>query len=194
MGQLPHVIYKKDKNQTEYVLQVRNIQYKVRVDKSHVFVIMLGEYKMKDFFISYTSVDEKKATWIAEVLENEGYTTIIQAWDFEPGSNFVVEMQNALITSNRVIAVLSEAYCASVFTNPEWASAFANDPMGQERKLIPIRVEKFTPQGLLKTIVYIDLAELLDAARPDLENKAKEKLLTNITGEKIRKSDMFLSN
>lgn len=146
---------------------------------------------MKDFFISYTRVDENKATWIAETLEKEGYTTIIQAWDFLPGSNFVLEMQKGLSICDRVIAVLSESYCASLFANPEWAIAFANDPMGQKRKLIPVRVEKFNPQGLLKTVVYIDLAELLEKDSPHLENEAKEKLLNGIIEKRIRKSNMF---
>src|SRR3989442_2898381 len=50
----------------------------------------------KDFFISYTSVDASWAEWIAAELEHAGYTTIIQAWDFRPGSNFLSEMDNAI--------------------------------------------------------------------------------------------------
>jgi len=45
--------------------------------------------RKKDFFISYTSTDEKQAIWIAETLEKEGYSTIIQAWDFRAGGNFI---------------------------------------------------------------------------------------------------------
>ncbi len=49
----------------------------------------------KDFFISYTKADETWAEWIATELEQAGYSTVIQAWDFRPGSNFVLEMQRA---------------------------------------------------------------------------------------------------
>ncbi|NEI53222.1 TIR domain-containing protein [Rhizobium leguminosarum] len=62
---------------------------------------------MKDFFISYTHADVKWAEWIAFVLEEESFSTIIQAWDFRPGSNFVLEMQNAAATAARTIIVLS---------------------------------------------------------------------------------------
>ena len=48
---------------------------------------------MKDFFISYTKTDKAWAEWIAWTLEAAGYSTVIQAWDFRPGSNFVLEMQ-----------------------------------------------------------------------------------------------------
>lgn len=56
---------------------------------------------MKDFFISYTSSDEKYAKWIAELLERNGYTTIIQAWDFRPGDNFVSKINEALTSCKR---------------------------------------------------------------------------------------------
>jgi hypothetical protein len=52
---------------------------------------------VKDFFISYNSADLAWAEWIAWQLEAAGFTTIVQAWDFRPGSNFVVEMQKAAI-------------------------------------------------------------------------------------------------
>ena len=51
----------------------------------------------------------------------------------------------------------------SIITQPEWAAAFARDPQGQERVLIPIRVKKCKPEGLLKTIIYVDLVNLSQA-------------------------------
>src|SRR5664280_2722718 len=61
----------------------------------------------RDFFISYTSVDRAWAVWIAVELEKAGYTTVIQAFDFRPGSDFVHEMQTAVQNTRRTIAVLS---------------------------------------------------------------------------------------
>ena len=46
---------------------------------------------MKDFFISYNSADRQWAEWIAWQLEEAGYTTVLQAWDFRPGPNEGVE-------------------------------------------------------------------------------------------------------
>lgn len=48
---------------------------------------------MKDFFISYTSADRSWADWIAWTLQEAGYTTVHQAWDFRPGANFVSEIE-----------------------------------------------------------------------------------------------------
>jgi hypothetical protein len=42
-----------------------------------------------DFFVSYTSADRAWAEWIAWQLDAEGYTVVVQAWDFRPGRDFV---------------------------------------------------------------------------------------------------------
>lgn len=126
-----------------------------------------------DFFISYNSHDEKWAVWIAWILEKEGFECKLQAWDFRPGANFVLEMQKASISSQRTIAVLSPAYLDSQFAAPEWAVEFARDPQGKKRRLVPVRVEECNPEGLLGPIVYIDLVGLEGEA-------AKAKLLAGI--------------
>lgn len=112
---------------------------------------------MKDFFISYTQADRAWAEWIAWQLEAAGYSTVIQAWDFRPGANFVLEMQNAAATADRTIAVLSQKYLESSFTASEWAAAFAQDPQGRKQKLIPVRVAPCDLTGILAPIVYLDL-------------------------------------
>lgn len=61
----------------------------------------------KDFFISYNKADRESAVWIAQQLEGAGYSTIIQAADMPPGSNFVLEMHQAATAAARTIAVLS---------------------------------------------------------------------------------------
>jgi len=111
----------------------------------------------KDFFISYNKADRRWAEWIAWELEEAGYSTILQAWDFRPGSNFVMEMDEATREAHQTIAVLSPEYLNAVYTKPEWANAFAQDPTGKGRKLIPVRVRKGDLKGLLAQIVFIDL-------------------------------------
>jgi TIR domain len=62
--------------------------------------------------------------------------------------------------SQKTIAVLSESYLKSSFTQPEWAAAFASDPESLERKLLPVRVKECKPEGMLRSIVYVDLVGL----------------------------------
>jgi len=114
-----------------------------------------------DYFISYTAADVQWAEWVAWVLEEKNKcTTILQAWDFVPGNNFVLEMQKAASYASRTIAVLSPDYLRSAYAKPEWAAAFAQDPEGMKRKLVPVMVRDCMPDGLLNTIVHIKLVNL----------------------------------
>jgi hypothetical protein len=108
---------------------------------------MIDPVAARDFFISYTSADRAWAEWIAWQLEEAGYQIQIQAWDFSPGGNFVVEMQQATVECERTIAVLSANYFSSEFAKAEWAVAFRLDPTGKNEKLIPVRIEAYQPQG-----------------------------------------------
>ena len=118
----------------------------------------------KDFFISYTHADQRWAEWIAWHLEEVGYRTMLQAWDFLAGSNFVLEMDAAAKQATRTIAVLSPDYFTSQFTPSEWAAAIKRDPTGDQGLLVPVRVRPCDVEGLLGQVVYIDLVDQDEAA------------------------------
>ena len=128
----------------------------------------------RDFFISYNKADAQWAEWIAATLKQAGYTCYIQAWDFHPGDNFVLDMHKSLINTERFIAVLSSNYLTSLYCQTEWAAAFTKDPNNEKRLFIPVRVSDCTPEGLLAAIVYIDLFGV------DNEEAAKKQLLNGI--------------
>lgn len=136
---------------------------------------------MTDFFISYTHADVKWAEWIGYILEEEGFTTVIQAWDFRPGSNFVLEMQHAAAAATRTIMVLSPDYLKSQFASPEWAAAFAQDPQGLERLLVPVQVRDCEPKGLLSSIVQIRIGGLEE---PD----ARDRLVAGVNAKRAKPS------
>jgi TIR domain len=134
---------------------------------------------MKDSFISYNQADRQWAEWIAWQLEEAGYSIIIQAWDFRPGGNFILEMDQAAKESERTIAVLSPEFLNSIFTKPEWAAALVKDPIGKDRKLLPVRVKECQRDGLLAVIGYIDLVGLE-------EDLAKNALLDGVRLERAK--------
>jgi TIR domain len=102
-------------------------------------------------------VNRPWAEWIAVQLESAGYSRLLQAWDFRPGSDFLHQMQQATTTAARTIAVLSPAYFGSAFGEAEWRAAFANDPTGDQGLLVPMRGQECEPRGLLASQVYVDL-------------------------------------
>jgi hypothetical protein len=134
-----------------------------------------------DFFISYTGNDEQWAEWIAWTLEAAGFSVIYQKWDFRPGSNFVLQMQRAAARCQRTIAVLSPQYLRSAYGAPEWSAAFVNDPEGLHQTLVPIRIAECEPDGLLKSILYIDLVGTDD-------DEARGRLLDGVARRRAKPS------
>ncbi len=134
-----------------------------------------------DFFVSYRSSEEGWATWLAWQLEEAGYTTFVQAWDFRPGGNFVAEMQKGTTKCARTLAVLSPTYFESGFTMAEWYAAFANDPAGVNGLLLPVRVAECDVEGLLGQVIYVNLVGLDEAG-------ARERLLAGVNRSRAKPS------
>jgi hypothetical protein len=140
---------------------------------------MAEEDTLIDFFISYAAEDRQWAEWIAWQLEETGYKTVLQSWDFRPGSNFVTQMANLVGKARRTIAVLSPDYLTSRFTIPEWTEAFRLDPAGERGLLLPVRVRPCDVQGLLGSIVFVDLVGLD-------ESVARQTLLSSISHSRAK--------
>ncbi|WP_322762120.1 TIR domain-containing protein, partial [Frankia sp. Cr2] len=116
-----------------------------------------------DFFISYSGADGRWASWIAWQLETAGYRTMIQKWDFVPGTNFLDFIDRGVSEAAAVIAVLSHRYQSSPWTRLEWLAAFDPDP--SRNKLITVRVEDCEPDGVLAKITFVDLVAVTDQAQ-----------------------------
>lgn len=130
---------------------------------------------MKDFFISYNQADKKWATWIADTLENAGYRTVIQEWDFGAGSHIGVEMDRALEGTSHTLLVLSDNFLKSDYCKMEFGASATTDPAGSKRRVLPVRVANCQPRGLIAGIDYIDLVDKPEA-------KCRDILLGRIAG------------
>ncbi|WP_250290160.1 TIR domain-containing protein [Frankia sp. CiP1_Cm_nod1] len=115
-------------------------------------------------FVSYTSADEKWATWIASMLEGAGLAARVQVWDSLPGQNFVEWMNIQLAGARWTVALYSQAYFASAWCTAEWTAALAR------RTLLPVRLEPVEPPATLQVLTWVDLFDLD-------ENQARERLL-----------------
>jgi hypothetical protein len=147
------------KARIQFVVESSNIE--------HVQVVSLSagherEANVDSIFISYTKADERWARWIGHVLMSSGYSVTAQYKDFLPGTNFVAQMDNAIKNTDRTVAVLSPDYLKSSFAAAEWQAAFSKDPLGQQRKLVPVRISKVGVTGLLGPIVHADLFGLTE--------------------------------
>jgi len=130
----------------------------------------------KDFFISFNKNDREWAEWISWQLEENGYSITYQNWDWGPGHDFVLKMQQAALECERTLIVLSPDYLSASYTQPEWSQAFEKDPTGNKRLLIPVRVEKCELEGFFSNRVYIDFLE----PPPDDKTTARDHLLKKL--------------
>jgi tetratricopeptide (TPR) repeat protein len=136
----------------------------------------------RHFFISRAGEDAEYAKWVAAILEDAGFTTILQDLDFQAGGSFIHLMNEALVAAEQVIALLSPAYLAKEFTRSELYSALADHGIGTRRRLIPVRIAVCEIPPVMNHIIYIDLAGKDKGA-------AREKLLHEIRPESRREPD-----
>lgn len=143
---------------------------------------------MYDFFISYNHKDLDVAIKICKWVEMAGYSCLLQYRDFKMGNNFVLEMDFAIKSSNRIIAILSPDYLSSNFTQPEWAAAFAKDPKGENSSLFVIKVRECELSGLLSQVIYTDVIGLDEQK---MERQIIKSIKAVING--VRNSKYFVS-
>jgi TIR domain len=125
----------------------------------------------RDFFVSFNQADRAWATWVAWVLEEAGYSTWFQDWDFR--GNFVEHMSRAHAQAHRTLAVLSDHYLGSDFTLAEWSARFAQDPAARLDMLVPVKVGPLADGSMLGPLVHADLTGCD-------ESEARERLLARV--------------
>ncbi len=108
-------------------------------------------------------------------LEAAGYRTMLQAWDFVPGTNFIDFMDRGLRQADAVIVVLSRHYVNSKYGRVEWQAALRADPGNEAGRLVTIRIEDCVIDPLLAPITYVDLVGVTDPGN------ARELLLNRIS-------------
>lgn len=112
---------------------------------------------MWDFFVSYSESDRAWAEWVAWQLESDGHKVLVQAWDVVAGVSWVHQMHEAVQRAGRTVVVLSPRYLTSPYGTAEWQAAWREDPLGEQRKLVVVRIADCERPGLLATVVGADL-------------------------------------
>ena len=129
--------------------------------------------EMKDFFISYNKNNKDWAKWVAGILEDNGYSVYLQAWDIVPGDDFIKKMNDFLEYSKNYIAICTNDYLQSDYCMKEFQTAFNAYIRHEINRFITVRLEDVEIGRLYSTTVYIDLFGLT-------ENEAEIKLLNGL--------------
>lgn len=130
-----------------------------------------------DFFISHAGTDEDWATWIAQQLENAGYTVELDVWNWSAGIDVIQATQQALDRACRVLAVWTPEYFTRRWADMEHRVSFAVAQM-QPGWLLPVMVHACDDDAiprLYRTLLRVELVGLT-------ETQARQRLLTAVVG------------
>ncbi len=112
--------------------------------------------EIRAFLVNYVRTDVRWAEWIGWNLERHGFRVVLDAWDLPPRSNIIRYMNDSVAGSRYTMALLSPEYLASSHST-YWQGALLDDPKGAKRRLVPIRIARCRPRGLLRGIQSLDL-------------------------------------
>ncbi|WP_083473922.1 FxSxx-COOH system tetratricopeptide repeat protein [Frankia sp. R43] len=144
------------------------------------------EAPTSDFFVSYAQEDVSWAEWIAWQVELEGFSVILQSWDFLVGQNRVARLDEALAASTRVIAVVSTSYLNSEWDLLQSYATLGRDPGGRLRMLFPVAVEDCRIEGILSSVVGIEIWGIGENAARERLQQAVRSLATDTRGKPDR--------
>jgi formylglycine-generating enzyme required for sulfatase activity len=118
-----------------------------------------NEYKY-DVFISYSHTDQE---WVWNELwprlEQVGTKVIIDCRDFEPGVPLVTEVERAVMTSRKMVLVLTPAYLNSAWTELENILVQTLDPGARQRRLLPVVLQPCEIPLRIRALIYVDLCQ-----------------------------------
>ncbi|HKQ77659.1 MAG TPA: TIR domain-containing protein [Blastocatellia bacterium] len=127
-----------------------------------------------DVFISHSSKDKPAARELAERLRRDGIRVWFDKWEIKPGDAILLKIQEGLGQSRTLALLMSEHADASDWVTFEHHAVLFRDPMNQQRRFIPVRLDDADVKDTLRQFAYVDwrqrsdeeYARLLAACRP----------------------------
>ncbi len=121
-----------------------------------------------DVFISYS---HKDVAWVEQVLLprlQKEYINYYYDDKFTPGVPSIINMEDAVEKSRKIILVLTPDWVESDWSGFEAMLAQSADPLGKQRRLIPVMLRSCQLPPRLSRLTYINLAQMRPGT-PDFE-------------------------
>lgn len=118
-------------------------------------------------FVMFDATDLRSAQLVRRALEGLRIRVVVLEPGTRPGSKFVERMDLAIVKADCAVLILSKAAMKSDYVREEWTSVLAN-----KKKILPIRIEEFTPKGLIGSRDYLDLVGKSDLEARQLIRRA----------------------
>jgi hypothetical protein len=109
-----------------------------------------------DVFLSHSAKDKAVVRPLAERLRKDGLKVWFDEWVLKPGDSIPAKIEEELEHSRELVPCMS----ASAFGS-DWAQLAAQtfrfrDPLNEERRFIPLRLDNAPIKGALAQFLYIN--------------------------------------
>ena len=104
-------------------------------------------------FVSHKNKDKRIAKGLKENLEKYGISSFVAHEDIHPSSEWVVEIEKALFSMDALVAILTEDFSKSIWTNQEIGVAFGRSTfilsvrMGEDPSGFIGKIQALTPKS-----------------------------------------------
>ena len=128
-----------------------------------------------DVFLSHSSKDKAVVRAVAERLRKDGLKVWFDEWVLKPGDSIPAKIEEGLEHSRVLVLCMSANAFGSDWAQLEAGTFRFRDPLNQERRFIPLRLDDAPIKGSLAQFLYInwlpadreqEYAKLLEACRP----------------------------
>jgi hypothetical protein len=118
----------------------------------------------KDLFLCHTGVDKAWTEELAGRVEaerhhNRNLRVVFDKWDFEKGTNIVLDIEREIEACRFVGLVVSKAMLGAPWPTLERTIAVWSDPSGSKGRVIPILKENVTLPPSLRIRNWIDFRD-----------------------------------
>lgn len=136
----------------------------------------------KDFFITYHEDDEYAARWISGILKEEGFSTLIESWQFIPGDSTEARLKYVVNTCVKIVVLLSDSFLQLEFTHKTVPAVLAKELYSASRHFIPVKVRPCNLTDGWNIIEVFDLTGIK-------EEEAKKRLYCATVGHPNKTRD-----
>ncbi len=109
-----------------------------------------------DVFISHSAKDKPAVRELAERLHKDGLRVWLDEWEIKPGDSIPLKIEEGLIQSRTLVMVMSAHASVSEWVTFERHAVMFRDPINQQRRFIPVRLDDAKIKETLQQFVYLD--------------------------------------
>ena len=116
---------------------------------------MADDFKY-DVFLSHSAKDKAVVRGVAEQLRADGLRVWLDEWEIRPGDSIPAKIEAGLEHSRVLVLCMSAHAFGSDWSQLEAGTFRFRDPLNQDRRFIPLRLDDAPIKGSLAQFLYVN--------------------------------------